>query len=98
VLQVTVRWSICSCFCRNETYVQLILRAWGCGCPCTSHGPQSVTKGGPFLQIHYFVGGEIDWQVDLDVVTDVRGESESVVISRMDGPGVRVESHRWGYW
>jgi hypothetical protein len=35
--------------------------------------------------------GEIDWRVDLDVITDVRWESESVVISQMDGPQVCVD-------
>jgi hypothetical protein len=35
--------------------------------------------------------GEIGWRVDLDVITDACWESESVVISQMDGSGVRVE-------
>ncbi|MES9511479.1 hypothetical protein ABWJ92_34645 [Streptomyces sp. NPDC000609] len=35
--------------------------------------------------------GQIDWRVDLDVVTDARWEGESVVISQMDGPEVRVD-------
>lgn len=34
--------------------------------------------------------GEIDWRVDLDVVTDVRWEDESATIFQMDSPGVRV--------
>jgi hypothetical protein len=35
--------------------------------------------------------GEINWRVDLDIVTAVRWERESVVISQMDGPDVRVD-------
>ncbi|NKZ03832.1 hypothetical protein HGB48_08745 [Actinomadura latina] len=35
--------------------------------------------------------GEIDWRVDLDVITEVRWESESVAISQMDGPQVCVD-------
>ncbi|MFA1542714.1 hypothetical protein [Actinomadura monticuli] len=35
--------------------------------------------------------GDVDWRVDLDIITDVRWESGSVVISQMDGPQVRVD-------
>ncbi|MFJ9537083.1 hypothetical protein ACIRPX_07495 [Streptomyces sp. NPDC101225] len=35
--------------------------------------------------------GEIDWRVDLDIVTAVRWEGESVLISQMDRPKLRVE-------
>lgn len=35
--------------------------------------------------------GQIDWRVDLDVVTDSRWEGESVIISQMDGPEIRVD-------
>lgn len=35
--------------------------------------------------------GEIDWRVNLEVVTDVRWESESALISQMDSPEVRVD-------
>ncbi|MFJ4847089.1 MULTISPECIES: hypothetical protein [unclassified Streptomyces] len=35
--------------------------------------------------------GDIDWRVSLDVVTDVRWEGESALISQMDRPDVRVD-------
>ncbi|WP_285596816.1 hypothetical protein [Kineosporia sp. NBRC 101731] len=35
--------------------------------------------------------GQIDWRVDLDVVTDARWEDGSVLISQMEGPEVRVD-------
>ncbi|MER0445301.1 hypothetical protein ABR738_12115 [Streptomyces sp. Edi4] len=35
--------------------------------------------------------GEIDWRVNLEVVTDVRWESESALISQMDSSEVRVD-------